>query len=143
MFKLLVYVLVANLVREGQAVGSSCGGRELGRSAQNKFWLPTLKHQEYIGFNNNPNAYKVFRNVKDYGAKGDGNTDDTNAINIAISQGDRCGPTCASSTISPAIVYFPPGKYVVSRPLLQFYYTQFIGKCGTAEEKGFNRAQSE
>lgn len=125
MFKELLVVCL--LVAGGHALGSSCGGRELGRGAQGQYWLPHLKRQENIAFNNNPGAYKVFRNVKDYGAKGDGATDDSNAINLAISQGDRCGPGCGSSTISPAIVYFPPGKYLISRPLLQFYYTQFIG----------------
>lgn len=54
-------------------------------------------------------------------------TDDTNAINTAISDGNRCGQGCDSSTTTPAIVYFPPGKYAVSAPIVQYYYTQFIG----------------
>ncbi|CAG2116886.1 unnamed protein product, partial [Medioppia subpectinata] len=40
---------------------------------------------------------------------------------------DRCGIGCGSSTVAPAIVYFPPGKYLIAHPLLQFYFTQFIG----------------
>ncbi len=72
-------------------------------------------------------GYQVFRNVKDFGAKGDGVTDDTIAINKAISSGGRCGQGCASSTTSPALVYFPPGKYLVSSPIIQFYYTQLVG----------------
>lgn len=37
-------------------------------------------------------------------------TDDTAAINYAISFGGRCGPgVCNSSTVSPATVYFPSG----------------------------------
>jgi glucan 1,3-beta-glucosidase len=58
---------------------------------------------------------------------GDGSTDDTAAINSAISSSDRCGLGCDSSTTTPAIVYFPPGTYVVSKPIVQYYYTQLIG----------------
>ena len=125
---LLVLVSVASLCRESGAVGSSCAGRELRKSPQREFWMTKLKHEEMEPFNPSPGSYKVFRNVKDFGAKGDGRTDDSNAINLAISEGNRCGPGCGSSTISPAIVYFPPGTYLVTRPLLQFYFTQFIGK---------------
>lgn len=58
---------------------------------------------------------------------GDGSTDDTEAINSAITAGDRCGKGCDSSTTTPALVYFPPGTYVVSAPIIQYYYTQLVG----------------
>lgn len=58
---------------------------------------------------------------------GDGSTDDTNAIMKAVSSGNRCEEGCDSSTVTPAIVYFPPGTYVVSKPINQPYYTQMIG----------------
>jgi glucan 1,3-beta-glucosidase len=58
---------------------------------------------------------------------GDGSTDDTAAINKAISSGNRCGKDCDSSTTTPALVYFPAGTYVVSKPIVQFYYTQIVG----------------
>lgn len=67
----------------------------------------------------------------DFGAKGDGVTDDTAAINSAITSGSRCGLGCDSSTTTPAIVYFPPGTYMISAPLIQYYYTQFIGDAVT------------
>jgi glucan 1,3-beta-glucosidase len=92
------------------------------------YWLETIKHQGVSPFNANPGGYQVFRNVKDFGAKGDGVTDDTAAINAAISNGGRCAPgTCASSTTSPAMVYFPAGTYIVSSPIIDYYYTQIIG----------------
>lgn len=65
--------------------------------------------------------------MKDYGAKGDGVTDDTDAINKAVSDGVRCGPDCGSSTIYPAVVYFPPGTYLVSSPIVQYFNTEFLG----------------
>jgi polygalacturonase len=71
--------------------------------------------------------YRIWRNVKDYGAKGDGKTDDTAAINRAIADGGRCGPDCGTSTTVPAVVYFPSGKYLVSSPIIQYYNTQFLG----------------
>lgn len=59
---------------------------------------------------------------------GDGFTDDTAAINRAISSGGRCAPgLCQSSTTSPAIVYFPSGTYRVSSPIIDYYFTQIIG----------------
>jgi len=60
-------------------------------------------------------------------ALGDGATDDSAAINAAIAAGNRCGQGCDSSTITPAIIYFPFGTYVVNSPIIQFYYTQFVG----------------
>ena len=58
---------------------------------------------------------------------GDGVTDDTDAINNATYDGNRCAYPCDSQTTTPAIVYFPPGTYAISRPLVMLYYTQFIG----------------
>ncbi|ATY60133.1 glucan 1,3-beta-glucosidase [Cordyceps militaris] len=88
------------------------------------WWLSSIKRQGTVPSNGN---YKVFRNVKDYGARGDGTSDDTAAINAAISDGNRCGQGCDSSTTTPALVYFPQGTYVVSKPIIQYYYTQLVG----------------
>jgi glucan 1,3-beta-glucosidase len=92
------------------------------------YWLEDIKSQGIAPFNSDSADYVVFRNVKDYGAKGDGKTDDTAAINKAISDGNRCAPgSCSSSTTSPALVYFPNGTYIVSSPIVDYYYTQIVG----------------
>jgi len=54
-------------------------------------------------------------------------TDDTAAINAAISAGGRCGEGCSSSTTTPAVVYFPAGTYLISSSIIDYYYTQLIG----------------
>jgi glucan 1,3-beta-glucosidase len=59
---------------------------------------------------------------------GDGVTDDTAAINAAISAGGRFGPSSReTSTTTPAIVYFPAGTYLISSPIIDYYFTQLIG----------------
>lgn len=70
---------------------------ELG--AKNPGWLPYGDNEK------NP----VFRNVMDFGAKGDGTHDDTIAILFAIYGGSRCKKGCGGSTVQGATVYFPPG----------------------------------
>ncbi|KAF2107855.1 exo-beta 1,3 glucanase-like protein [Lophiotrema nucula] len=92
------------------------------------YWLNDIKKQGIAAFNDNPAAYKVWRDVKAYGAKGDGVTDDTDAINRAISDGNRCAPwVCQSSTTSPAIVYFPAGTYLVKDRIRMYYMTTLLG----------------
>ncbi|KAL8364554.1 hypothetical protein RB595_003710 [Gaeumannomyces hyphopodioides] len=71
--------------------------------------------------------YKVFRNVLDFGAKGDGVADDTKAIKEAMNSGRRCGEKCNGSTTKNAIVYFPPGTYRVSSTIAMPFGTQVIG----------------
>ncbi|KAG9074861.1 hypothetical protein FRC06_010419 [Ceratobasidium sp. 370] len=84
--------------------------------------MQTITRRGGSPYNSNPTGYKVFRNVKDYGAR-----DDTAAINSAISDGNRCGNGCKSSTVSPGLIYFPPGTYLVSSPIIPYYYTQMVG----------------
>jgi hypothetical protein len=69
---------------------------------------------------------KAFRNVKDYGAKGDGITDDTTSIQRAIDEGRGGEGDLAKS---PGIVYVPPGSYVVSDTIVLWYWTHFRGSA--------------
>ncbi|KAF3932783.1 hypothetical protein ABW19_dt0207364 [Dactylella cylindrospora] len=91
------------------------------------WWLGEVQHQGLAAFNSNPQGYQVFRNVKDFGAKGDGATDDTDAINAAIQAGTRCLRGCDSSTTQPGLIYFPSGTYIVSKPIIAVYYSQLVG----------------
>ncbi|RDA91604.1 hypothetical protein CP533_4653 [Ophiocordyceps camponoti-saundersi (nom. inval.)] len=70
---------------------------------------------------------QIFRNVRDFGATGDGTTDDTDAINRAVHEPRRCGERCNGSTTKNAIVYFPPGTYRVSTSIQLPFGTQVIG----------------
>ncbi|KZS93669.1 pectin lyase-like protein [Sistotremastrum niveocremeum HHB9708] len=114
-----------------QTLGSSCAAPVTSGTAgaNDPFWLQNLQHQGTSAFNSNPSGYQVYRNVKDFGAKGDGVTDDTAAINNAISSGNRCGGSCGvgSTTLTPAIVFFPQGTYLVSSPIIAYYYTALVG----------------
>ncbi|KAI5780044.1 pectate lyase superfamily protein-domain-containing protein [Geopyxis carbonaria] len=96
-------------------------------AAASSFWLENMTHRGRAAYNANPSTYPVFRNVKDYGARGDGVTDDTAAINAAIQAGGRCGQGCDSSTTTPGVIYFPAGTYIVSSPIVAMYYSQLIG----------------
>lgn len=59
-------------------------------------------------------------NVRDYGAAGDGSTDDTAAINRAIA----AARAIAGSSVNGALVHHPPGKYMISSPItLPSYFT--------------------
>lgn len=98
-------------------------------STSSSYWVANIQRRGTVAFGDT--SFKVFRNVQDYGATGDGTTDDTAAINSAITDGNRCGLGCDSSTVTPALVYFPPGTYLVSAPLIQYYYTQFVGDAVT------------
>jgi hypothetical protein len=53
--------------------------------------------------------------VKDFGAKGDNSTDDTVAVQKAITAASLIGPSAA---FKGSTVYFPAGKYVISSPLI-------------------------
>ncbi|KAF3196898.1 hypothetical protein TWF679_003893 [Orbilia oligospora] len=96
----------------------------LERRATTSYWLANVPQGNMPLA---PSGYKFFRNVQDYGAKGNGISDDTVAINKAIVDGSRCGQKCGSTTVLGAVIYFPPGVYMVSAPIIQYYYTQFIG----------------
>lgn len=48
------------------------------------FWLADIDHQGTSPFLQDSSDYVVYRDVKEFGAKGDGTTDDSEAFNAAI-----------------------------------------------------------
>ncbi|KAI1872594.1 hypothetical protein JX265_005474 [Neoarthrinium moseri] len=94
--------------------------------ARGTYWMGDIARKGSVPWGSD-SSYKVFRNVQDYGAKGDGVTDDTKAIMSAMTDGKRCGEKCNGSTTKNAIVYFPPGTYLVSGSIDVYYGTQVIG----------------
>lgn len=67
-----------------------------------------------------------WENVKDYGATGDGTTDDTTAINNAI--------TAAQTGTRKRPVYFPYGTYKLSSAIVLADGLQLIGEVGHGKE---------
>lgn len=62
--------------------------------------------------------------VKEFGAKGDGTTDDTAAIQAAI---NFISPTTYNATTGGGTVIFPPGKYRITSGLLVAGGTRLLG----------------
>lgn len=74
-------------------------------------------------------------NVKDFGAKGDGTTDDTVAIQAAINSCPIVDTPTGSGTVRAGTVFFPPGTYIVSQLVMpndQATTGGAIGSSGTA-----------
>lgn len=71
-----------------------------------------------------------FRNVMDYGAKGDGVTNDFVAIQRALTE-DRTSTWGHPNSSDSTVVYFPPGTYMINDTLSSYMFTQMIGnyKC--------------
>ncbi|KAL2198358.1 pectate lyase superfamily protein-domain-containing protein, partial [Corynascus similis CBS 632.67] len=89
------------------------------------YWLPSLAplgKQPLAG-----SDYVFYRDVTEYGASNKGDVDVSEAINAAIQDGDRCGMECGNTFHLGAIIYFPAGTYKICTPIIQLYYTQFIG----------------
>jgi len=64
------------------------------------------------------------RNVKDYGAKGDGVSDDTQAFLDALNQGRDSQPHFLTATA----VYVPPGTYLIKKTLILWRQTLLFGE---------------
>ncbi|KAI1373765.1 glycoside hydrolase family 55 protein [Hypoxylon crocopeplum] len=88
------------------------------------YWYESVTHNGISPFIPNGTDWPVFRNVKTmFGAKGDGVTDDSEALQNAINAGNSFAERNANSlgtTGQPAVVYLPKGVYVLAQPI-QFF----------------------
>lgn len=80
----------------------------------------------------------AFANVKDFGATGDGTTDDTAAIQAAINyaQNNISPPGLTTASTGPGTVYFPAGAYKVTDQLLVSYKISVVGEGQTEYSYG-------
>lgn len=79
---------------------------------QSTHWYATTRHGP------------AFRNVRDFGAQGDGVTDDTAALQAAIDH-----ERGRQDEKKPAIVYLPAGTYKVTDTLILWKWTHLIGEA--------------
>lgn len=111
-------------------------GKKRQSSSPSDFWLASLGPlgaQPHAG----GDGYQFFRNVvDDFGADNTGDSDATEALNAASASWskhsvgrsrERCGKDCGNTFSQGAIVFFPGGTYKICTPVIQYYYTQFVG----------------
>ncbi|KAL8359373.1 hypothetical protein RB601_007892 [Gaeumannomyces tritici] len=124
----------AALLAELGASGAPASATTVRRATTNSsssdssvFWMENISRKHY-----NSSSHQVFRNVRDFGARGDGRTDDTVAIRRAIlsaSSGtqDTEARWPGSDGVRNAVVYLPSGTYLVSGTIPALPATQITG----------------
>lgn len=105
--------------------------RATGAEGDSSYWYANIEPKGKSPFNPAGASYVVYKNVvTDCGAKGDGETDDTEAIQLCISAQNRCGGdslSCASTSVMPLVLFFPSGNYLVSSNIEMYFQTLIIG----------------
>jgi glucan 1,3-beta-glucosidase len=119
-------LLLLPVLTLGSLFGSTAGQQQNATG----YWYEHIEHNGISPAIPNGANWTVFRNVKHYGAKGNGVTDDTAAIQLAINTGDRTGDRNSGnfgSTGQPAVVYFPAGTYLVNSTIQNAIGTVLTG----------------
>ncbi|KAK1751241.1 glycoside hydrolase family 55 protein [Echria macrotheca] len=125
-FSYVIPLLTVGVVHSLPNVGAS--DNQLGSGG---YWYEKIIHNGISPTIASGANWTVFRNVKDYGAKGDGTTDDTAAIQKAIDTGDSSGNRATGRSFGmtgqPAVVYFPAGTYSIRSTLSNRVGTILMG----------------
>ena len=114
------------------SLSSAAACAPLSPSNPSTFWLEQMTHNGAPAYLND-NTYPVWRDVRDTqfggGAKGDGNTDDSNAIQTAIFAGTSSAwrYSIGAQSQTPALVYIPGGVYIISQSLTLPTNTILVG----------------
>ena len=109
------------VIQPGSSVdAASCGGPV--RSNPSTYWLDQQDHtgnaRGYAPFLPGDFNYPVYRNVKSYHAVGDGNADDTQALQNAINDDGKGGNRYSNEVSTrPAQVFVPGGTYKLTKQL--------------------------
>lgn len=111
---------------------AACTGPVASKPTQ--YWLDQQDHtgsaRGYAPYLGSDFTYPVYRNVKSapYNAKGDGKTDDTNALQNALNADGQGGNRYKNGvTIRPATVFVPGGTYIISSSVDMRLNTILIG----------------
>lgn len=124
----------------------ACGGPTAGNPSA--FWRTQLAHNGLSPFNGDK-SYQVWRDVKAYGAKGNGVDDDSDAFKFAISGRYPPIPSLRTNqrrnlklilstdawnrnnnfqqTAAPAMVFVPAGTYKISKGIQLLVQTMLVG----------------
>jgi glucan 1,3-beta-glucosidase len=87
-----VLLYLASCLTPSFGLGSQCTA-PLGNGTAaegSPYWLQSMPHVGTAAFNPSPSTYKVYRSVKDYGAVGNGVTDDTAVSLIGVVFNCKC-----------------------------------------------------
>ena len=109
------------VIQPGSPVdAAACGGPV--RSNPSTYWLDQQDHtgnaRGYAPFLPGDFDYPVYRNVKSYHAVGDGNADDTQALQNAINDDGKGGNRYSNEVSTrPAQVFVPGGTYILTKQL--------------------------
>ncbi|KAK2783289.1 hypothetical protein FQN53_009277 [Emmonsiellopsis sp. PD_33] len=118
---------LSTLLNETQLAVSKLVDCPLTPSNPQKYWYEEIEKQGTSPFLEGGDDFKVYRNVRDYGAAGDG-SDSTAAIQAAIDDGGRCpGGNCGGYTGRQAIIYVPGGTYLISETIRLYIGTELRG----------------
>jgi glucan 1,3-beta-glucosidase len=100
-------------------------------SNPSQFWYESITHNGNSPFIPDGANWVVHRNVKtQFGARGDGTTDDSTAFQNAINAGNSFAPRNQNklgTTGQPAVIYVPQGTYLLKKSIQLFVGTVIIG----------------